>query len=117
MATVLVIEDDPDIRFAVCRALTRKEHTVTEVESGSAALARLDESRFDLVVTDLQLPDANGVDLIRAARVSSRACGVLVMTAYGSVETAVAAREEATSRAAVRAGPPCWPGLAASTSG
>ena len=91
MATVLVIEDDPDIRFAVCRALTRKEHTVTEVESGSAALARLDESRFDLVVTDLQLPDANGVDLIRAARVSSRACGVLVMTAYGSVETAVAA--------------------------
>lgn len=91
MATVLVIEDNPDIRFAVSRALRRKEHTVTEAETGDAALAQLGESRFDLVITDLQLPDASGIDLIKAAHASSGACGVMVMTAYGSIETAVAA--------------------------
>ena len=89
MATILVIEDDADIRFSVVRALTRKGHTVTEAGTGTAALEHLGAARFDLVVTDLQLPDANGIDLTRAARASSGSCGILMMTSFGSVETAV----------------------------
>ncbi len=91
MASILVIEDTPDIRYSVCRALRKRSHDVTEAGTGAEARSRLAESRFDLVITDLHLPDADGVELVVAARESSGACGILVMTAYGSVESAVSA--------------------------
>ncbi len=91
MASILVIEDNPDIRFSVSRALRKRSHTVAEAETGAEARSQLAESRFDLVITDLHLPDADGIELVGAARASSGACGILVMTAFGSVESAVSA--------------------------
>jgi CheY-like chemotaxis protein len=69
MRRILLIDDDPDIRFVARLALRRGKHDVTAVESGAAALALLDEGlRPDLVLCDSMMPEMNGVQTLLAMR-------------------------------------------------
>ena len=91
---ILIVEDNDTLRRGIERALRETWPCVEAVASGDLALDRLRDRRaeaFDVVVTDLRLPGADGVAVLRAARERDANTCVVVMTAYGSVESAVEA--------------------------
>jgi DNA-binding NtrC family response regulator len=90
-ARILLIEDDPDGRRSVTEALEMAGWTVVSVSDGGAALALLQKEEFDAALSDLVLPDFNGLELLEKARKMYPQMPFLIMTAYGSVETAIRA--------------------------
>lgn len=93
-ARILVVEDNDTLRRGVTRALREAWSDVDEVATGDAALEQIANtagSPYDVILTDLRLPGADGVDVLRAARDSDERTSVLIMTGYGSIETAVEA--------------------------
>ncbi|HET7784409.1 MAG TPA: response regulator transcription factor [Myxococcales bacterium] len=73
MGRILLIDDDPDIRFVARLALKRGKHEVTAVEGGAAALALLDQGlEPDLVLCDSMMPEMNGVQTLLALRARPR---------------------------------------------
>src|SRR5262249_41676118 len=78
----------------LAQMLEGQGYDVERVQGGRAALERLDTERFDVVVTDLKMPDVDGLAVLRAARHNSPSTAVIVMTAFASVETAVEAMRE-----------------------
>ena len=100
-ARLLVVEDHDPLRRLLERALVRAGHRVVAAGDCAAAYAALaaavaapnggEPAPFDLVLTDLRLPDGSGLDVLRAARAAAPAMPVVVLTAFGSVATAVEA--------------------------
>jgi two-component system response regulator HydG len=93
-ARLLVVEDNDTLRRGIARGLAEGFGPVEEVADGAAALARLRDPAhppFDVVVTDLRLPGAGGLDVLDAARARDPRSAVILMTAYGTIETAVEA--------------------------
>ncbi len=88
---ILVIEDDPDGRRSVVDALESAGHRVVAAPAGAAGLAELERGEFDLVLSDVRLPDISGLEVLERIRRRLPALPVLLMTAYGTVATAVAA--------------------------
>ncbi|WP_068636380.1 sigma-54-dependent transcriptional regulator [Thauera butanivorans] len=88
---ILVVEDDAALRDAVCFTLEMARHGVTGVDGGPAALAELERQRFNLVVTDLRMQPMDGLELLHEIRLRQPQLPVLLMTAYGDVDKAVAA--------------------------
>ncbi len=68
MATILVVDDDDLFRSMLRRTLERRGHSVIEAAEGRAALRTLDEARVDLVITDIVMPDMEGIETIQALR-------------------------------------------------
>ena len=94
MDSVLLVEDKDELREMLTHALKRMGYAVTpaaQVEEGLAALA---SRHFSAVVTDLKLPSGTGMDVLRAALEADAALPVIVMTAYGSIQDAVAAMRD-----------------------
>lgn len=93
MATtrVLVVDDEDIMREYVEEALQRAGYDVTSASSGKDALGLLKEQGFDVVVTDLKMSPVGGMEIVRSVRSESPDTIVIVMTAYGTVETAVQA--------------------------
>jgi DNA-binding NtrC family response regulator len=93
-ARILVVEDNDTLRSGISVALRENWGDVQEVSNGDDAVKCISDSKsdpFDVVVTDLRLPGCDGVSVLRAARERDPGTSVLVMTAYGSIETAVEA--------------------------
>jgi DNA-binding NtrC family response regulator len=88
---ILIVEDEAALCANVARALSQAGHSVTAVESGKRALEELESRSFDLVITDLRLPDVDGLTILDRVRASSPETVVLMMTAYASVDSAVEA--------------------------
>jgi DNA-binding NtrC family response regulator len=88
---ILIVEDDPGLRFTMTDALEGNGYAVTGADNGVEAIRRLFDGAFDLVVTDLRLPGKDGMEVLQAARGKTPPPSVVVMTGYGSVESAVAA--------------------------
>jgi DNA-binding response OmpR family regulator len=82
MATVLVVDDEPIVREVVVRYLEREGHTTLEAGDGIAARAAIEKSPPDLVLLDVMLPGADGLDLCRWIRSSSE-LPVIMLTARG----------------------------------
>ena len=90
MANILVVDDEPGIREFLVETLATDGHHLTEASSGDAAVQRLNEESFDLLITDLRMPGKlDGMDVVREARRSHPDTRVIVLTAHGSVATAV----------------------------
>jgi two-component system response regulator HydG len=92
--TLLVADDDPAVRQSLERTLTREGYRVVLAPDGQAALERLQAGGIDLVLTDLRMPGLTGLELLRAARVVAPDAGVIMLTAFGTVEEAVKAIKE-----------------------
>ena len=90
-ARILVVEDHDTLRRGIVRALDAAWSEVTEAASGDEALDLLRTGRFDVVLTDLRLPGVDGVAVLRAALGRDPRTSVVLMTAYGSIESAVEA--------------------------
>jgi DNA-binding NtrC family response regulator len=88
---VLLVEDDPDVREAVATGLRDAGHDVTEVTDGQVALDQVAATSFDLVVTDVKLPHADGFAIFQKAREVAPRTAVILMTSFGSTSDAVAA--------------------------
>jgi len=89
--TVLVVDDEPDIRELLTMTLERMSlNSVTAADIGSARTL-LAKQHFDLCLTDMQLPDGDGIDLVRDILRDSPDMPVAVITAHGSMDTAVRA--------------------------
>jgi len=88
---ILVAEDDAAVRRVVERHLEDAGYTVAAVEGGSAALALLRAGEYGALVTDLRMPGMDGLALLAEAKRLDPALPVVVITAHGSIETAVAA--------------------------
>jgi two-component system, NtrC family, response regulator AtoC len=91
MARILVADDEDGLREFMVDTLTLDGHAVTEASDGGIALRLLDEHRFDLVITDLKMPVRDGMEVVRKVRSEQPEVQVIVLTAHGSVSTAVEA--------------------------
>ena len=92
--TVLVVDDEPANLDSLRRTLEREGLAVLTAEDGAEGLARVREHRVDVVLTDLKMPGMDGVELLRSIKALAPDTEVVVMTAFGTVETAVAAMKE-----------------------
>src|SRR6266581_9719900 len=88
---ILVADDEPGVRESLAEVLRDAGYAVQTAADGAAALAALERDDFGVVITDLRMPGADGLAVLRRAREISPQTLVVVMTAHGSVETAVEA--------------------------
>ncbi|KRT72735.1 MAG: response regulator [Candidatus Rokubacteria bacterium CSP1-6] len=88
---VLVVDDEPAQRELVGGFLRKQGFDVAEAPDGRTALERFRKEPFDLLLTDQKMPGLSGLELLEAARAVTPAVAVIIMTAYGTIETAVAA--------------------------
>ena len=90
-ARVLVLDDEPDLRTLYELTLLREGHQVRTAESLADARHLLATERFDVVITDMRLPDGDGLQLVRELTAARRPERCIMITAYGSAENAVEA--------------------------
>src|SRR6187431_3324546 len=91
MARILVADDHDALRRGLALSLTTAGHEVDEAGNGNAALERLHEGYFDVVVSDLKMGGSDGLDVLRTTKTLHPTASVILMTAFGSVTTAVEA--------------------------
>src|SRR5262245_4623558 len=89
--TILVAEDEALSRKNLCRVLQEEGYQVHEAVDGRAALEVIDKVDFDVVLTDLQMPGADGLAVLKRVRELAPQTFVLIMTAFATVDTSVAA--------------------------
>ena len=90
-ASILVVDDEPDLRTLYELTLLREGYRVETAGTVQEGRAQLEAHRFDVVITDMRLPDGVGMELLLQLRDPSRSERCIVMTAYGSAENAVEA--------------------------
>ncbi|MFW6198606.1 MAG: sigma-54-dependent transcriptional regulator, partial [Acidobacteriota bacterium] len=88
---VLVVDDDPEVRYTLRAALDRDGMEIEEADTGGEGVERVGSRDYDLILLDYRLPDARGIDLIEEMRRQQPDLLVVMMTAYGSRRTAVEA--------------------------
>lgn len=88
---ILVVDDESLMRQFLAEALQRKGYAVDVAINGKEALSLLKKQTYDLVITDMKMPDLTGIDLLRKVKELSSQTLVLIMTAYGTIENAVEA--------------------------
>ena len=91
MARILVADDEPGLRAFVAEALEDDGHAVAQAADGADAARQLARESFDLLITDLKMPRLDGMALLRQARVEQPELEVIVLTAFGTVDSAVEA--------------------------
>jgi len=91
MARILIVDDDPALRRALGDRLRHWQHVVDEAQDAAAARAATIAREYDLVLLDLALPDGSGIDVLRNLRALDFGGAVVMLTAHGSIETAVEA--------------------------
>jgi CheY-like chemotaxis protein len=86
---VLVVDDEPDLRFVLRRAFERNGHEVVEAGDGAAALRSVAQSRPDLLVTDIMMPVMDGLELIRRLRAEPTTAAIPILSVSGDWQLAV----------------------------
>jgi DNA-binding NtrC family response regulator len=94
---ILIVDDEANARSALVELLREEGYTVEGAADGFKALGKLPELAPDLVLTDLKMPGMDGIELLRKIHEHDREVIVVVMTAFGAVETAVAAMRAGAS--------------------
>src|SRR5256885_1612423 len=89
--TVLVVEDDPAMRDLLTEELSDAGFTVEAAPTAAAGLELARVTRFDLIITDLRMPEMDGFDLIRGVMQLHEPPHVVMITAFASIETAIRA--------------------------
>ncbi|HVY61696.1 MAG TPA: sigma-54 dependent transcriptional regulator [Planctomycetota bacterium] len=90
-ASVLVVDDDVEFARMVERLLASEGYRAAHAASSRAALDTLARGRFDIVLTDMKMPEGSGIELLRAVRDRHPSVEVVIMTGYGTIETTVEA--------------------------
>jgi DNA-binding NtrC family response regulator len=93
-SSVMVVDDEPGIRTALCANFFRHGWRVETASCVREAIRHLEGKAFDLVVTDIRMPDGTGMEVMRSTRQLSPGTAVILLTAYGSVPGAVSAMRD-----------------------
>ena len=88
MAAILVVDDELSARSTLALLLKKRGHRVTQAEGLTAAVRALNDGAFELVVTDLRMPDGSGIDILRAVKTHCSEADVILLTAYAGWESA-----------------------------
>lgn len=88
---ILVVEDDPGVRTTIVTFLELEGYKVEAVSNTRDAIARLSETTYPLVISDIYIDDRTGIDVLMAAKKKDATCLVILMTARGTMETVMAA--------------------------
>jgi Nif-specific regulatory protein len=91
MGRILIADDHDSLRRGLAQALAEASHEVEEAANGNAAIEKLHEGFFDVVVSDLRMGGSTGLDVLKTAKTLHPTTAVILMTAFGSVSTAVEA--------------------------
>ena len=94
MEPLLLVEDKTELRAMLRKALERNGFSVDEAPDGSAAIQKIRSRRYQMVVTDLKMPGASGLDVLRESKQADSTIPVILLTAFGSIEEAVSAMKE-----------------------
>jgi nitrogen regulation protein NR(I) len=90
MQTILIVDDDKSIRYSLKRMFEEK-YSILTAQNGEEALDRMKESSPDLVIMDIKMPGRNGIDVLKEMKLIDPKSLVIIMTAYGTTETAIEA--------------------------
>ncbi|MDX1763393.1 MAG: sigma-54 dependent transcriptional regulator, partial [bacterium] len=93
-ASILVVEDDDTMRDLLLKILTQEGYGVETAGNGNEALARFEKMAFDIVLSDVKMPGLDGMELLKAVKKISESTYVVIMTAFGTIDSAVAAMKE-----------------------
>ncbi|RPI11582.1 MAG: response regulator, partial [Actinobacteria bacterium] len=90
---VLVVDDEPEIRELLVEYFRDRGFETATAGDGRAAIAAIerDPARYRLIVSDLQMPGADGLAVLRAARAANPSCYVVIVTGYASLDSAIQA--------------------------
>lgn len=91
---ILVVDDEPVQREMIAEFLARAEFDVQAASSGAEALEVIKKERVDLVITDYKMPGMSGLELVKESKKINPEVSVVILTAYGTIGTAVAAMKE-----------------------
>jgi DNA-binding NtrC family response regulator len=91
---ILVVEDEPGLCAGIQEALQREGYQVATASDGQQAMARMEARLYNLVISDVRMPGPNGTDLLAHVKARSPDTVVILMTAYGTVTTAVEAMKQ-----------------------
>jgi len=91
MGRILVADDHDALRRGLARALTEAGHDVEEAANGNLAIAKLHEAFYDVVLSDLKMGGSDGIEVLKTTKTLHPTTAVILMTAFGSVSTAVEA--------------------------
>lgn len=88
---ILVVDDEPSITDFLVELLQRMDYDVAQAENGNVAHRLLQKNSYDLLITDIHLPDISGMEILKAAQDAEYKPGVIIVTAFATVENAVRA--------------------------
>lgn len=94
MKRILIVDDEPSMRMALSESLESCGYETESVGGGEDALKRFEEESWDMVITDMRMPGISGMDVLKGIRRQSATTPVILVTAYGTVHTAVDAMKE-----------------------
>src|SRR5713101_9948846 len=88
MAAILLVDDEASARLTLALLLKQRGHQVTQAEGVKTAARALTETVFDMVVTDLRMPDGDGLEVLRTTKQHCPEAEVILLTAYAGWESA-----------------------------
>ena len=92
MSKILIVEDEQSMRDVLALTLRKEGYSVATADNGASAVEMISKSEsFDVMISDISMPKMNGLDLLRSTRERSPSTAVILMTAFGSKETAIEA--------------------------
>ena len=94
---ILVVDDEEIIRESLSYTLRNENYDVDEAANGKEAYSKLKESSYDLVITDIEMPEMKGTELLEEISAMNLQTSSIVITAYGSLETAISALRSGAS--------------------
>src|SRR5512145_1726580 len=92
--TILIVDDEFSVRESLEKVLSKAGYVTLAADSGNEALAVLSKEKIDLVLSDLKMPDGDGVELLKSIKKNYPDIEVILLTGYGTVENAVEAMRE-----------------------
>lgn len=95
--TILIVDDEPSMRLALSESLESCGYEICTSEDGVDALKKFHDDRFSVVITDMRMPKMSGMEVLRGIKKISPRTPVIVITAYGTVNTAIEAMKEGAS--------------------
>ncbi|MCX8030836.1 MAG: sigma-54 dependent transcriptional regulator [Thermodesulfovibrionales bacterium] len=92
--SILIVEDDPIMRLGMSHFLKSQGYLVFQCNDGREAIQAIEKQRFDLIITDLKLPELDGMEVLKKAKELSKDIGLIIITAYAEIKSAVQAIKE-----------------------